>query len=368
MAAILQVQNLVKYFGRRRVVDGVSYEISAGEIVGLLGPNGAGKTTSFRMTTGQLAPNDGRVFFNGTDVTDLPMYQRARLGMGYLSQEPSVFRRLTVEQNILAILEMLPKSRGLGRALSRRERWQRTDALIQQFGLTHVRKTNSARASGGEKRRLEIARCLACEPLMILLDEPFAAVDPLTKTDIQQIVRGLAASGISILVTDHDVDRVLELADRIYLITDGKVRCHGTPAEIVRNPVAIEGYLGDRYLQRDYNAQPAQSQFRLDQGHTVPAMMHQVLEQEKLRAAVDALMGDDAGFREAYAVIMAAGLDAAPLLLDAMERRDMEMRRRAYAVLRRMTEGQAVFDPHAPPAQRQAQIAAIRSQLLAQVG
>src|SRR5262249_37025767 len=205
-----------------------------------------------------------------------------------------------------------------GRALTRRERWQRTDALLTQFGLNHVRKTNSARASGGEKRRLEIARCLACEPLMILLDEPFAAVDPLTKTDIQQIVRGLAAAGISILVTDHDVDRVLELADRIYLITDGQVRCHGTPAEIVRNRVAIDGYLGDRYLQRDYNAQPETTQWRLDPAHApAPRMMNQVLDQERLRGAIEGLMGDETHFRESCLTIMAAGVEAVPLLLEA---------------------------------------------------
>ena len=165
--------------------------------------------------------------------------------MGYLSQEQSIFRRLTVEQNILAILEALPKSRTLGRKLSRRERWERTDGALAQFGLTEVRKTNSARCSGGEKRRLEIARALVCEPLMIMLDEPFAAVDPLTKTDIQGIVRDLARAGIAILVTDHDVDRVLEIADRVYLITEGTVRCHGTPGEIVRNPIALTTYLGD---------------------------------------------------------------------------------------------------------------------------
>src|SRR5262245_13476766 len=368
MAAILEVKGLVKRFGRRTVVDGVSYEVHPGEIVGLLGPNGAGKTTSFRMTTGQLPPNDGRVFFNGSDVTDLPMFRRARLGMGYLSQEPSIFRRLSVEQNVLAILEALPKSRGLCRRLSHRERWQRTEEVLVQFGLGHVRKNNAARCSGGEKRRLEIARCLACEPLMILLDEPFAAVDPLTKTDIQQVVRGLAHAGISILVTDHDVDRVLELADRIYLITDGQVRSHGTPSEIVRSRVAIEGYLGDRYLQRDYNAQPAPTEWRLDAPHPAPGVMHQVLGPERLRGASEGLMGDEASFRESYTVIMSAGLESVPLLLEAMERRDMEMRRRAYAVLHRLTEGHASFDPYAPPAQRQQEIAALRVHLLVSVG
>ena len=189
--AILEVEGLVKYYGRRKVVDGVSFQVDAGEIVGLLGPNGAGKTTSFRMTTGQITPYDGRVIFNGEDVTTEPMYKRARLGMGYLSQESSVFRKLTVEKNILAILEALPQSRSLGRKLRRSERWERTERAIEQFGLEHVRKNKAARCSGGEKRRLEIARCLVCEPNLILLDEPFAGVDPLTKADIRQVIRRL---------------------------------------------------------------------------------------------------------------------------------------------------------------------------------
>src|SRR5438132_9626439 len=189
---LLEVRGLVKYFGRRRVVNGVSFEVNAGEVVGLLGPNGAGKTTSFRMATGQIAPNDGRVVFNGEDVTELPMYQRARRGMGYLSQEPSVFRKLSVEKNLLAILEALPKSRSLGRALTRSERWERTNSALARFKLEHVRGNTAARCSGGEKRRLEIARCLVCEPLLILLDEPFAAVDPITKEDLRHNIRDLA--------------------------------------------------------------------------------------------------------------------------------------------------------------------------------
>lgn len=361
MAPILRVEDLVKSFGRRRVVNGVSFEIHPGEIVGLLGPNGAGKTTSFRMTTGQLTPDRGRVYFAGFDVTDLPMYQRARLGMGYLSQEPSIFRRLTVEQNILAVLEMLPRSRSLGRPLTRRERRERTDTLLSQFGLSHVRRTPAARASGGERRRLEIARCLACEPLMILLDEPFAAVDPLTKTDIQQIVRGLAATGISVLVTDHDVDRVLELADRIYLITEGQVRCHGTPAEIVRDRHAIESYLGDRYLQQDYNAVLPSRTFH---SPSPPAGLglDELLRQERIRQAVSGLMGDEKQFRASYWAIVTEGENAIPILLEAMEHRDIEMRRRAYAVLYRMTGGQITFDPQAAPAVRQEQIASARAQ------
>ena len=190
----------MKFYGRRKVVDGVNFEVNTGEVVGLLGPNGAGKTTSFRMTTGQITPNDGKVLFDGKDVTALPMYRRARLGMGYLAQETSVFRKLTVEQNILAILEAMPiaAAASAGR-LTRAERWKSTDAVLEQFGLNKVRKNNAARLSGGEKRRLEIARCLVCEPLMILLDEPFTGIDPQTIGDIQQIVRDLRHEGIGIL-------------------------------------------------------------------------------------------------------------------------------------------------------------------------
>src|SRR5438128_2908330 len=237
---LLEVKGLVKYYGRRKVVDGVSYTVDAGEVVGLLGPNGAGKTTSFRMTTGQITPYDGRVVFNGQDVTRLPMYRRARLGMGYLSQEQSVFRKLTVEQNIQAVLEMLPMSRSLKRKLHRSERWDRTEQVIEQFGLTHVRNNKAGRCSGGEKRRLEIARCLVCEPNLILLDEPFAGVDPLTKADIRQVVRGLVKDKtIGILLTDHDVHEVLKITDRSCLIKHGQMRSQGTPPQLVRDPIAI---------------------------------------------------------------------------------------------------------------------------------
>ncbi len=241
---LLEVEGLVKYYGRRAVVNGVSFNVNAGEIVGLLGPNGAGKTTSFRMATGQITPNDGRVIFNGEDVTTLPMYLRARRGMGYLSQEPSVFRKLTVEGNLLAILEALPRSRKLGRRLTKAERWQRTNEVLARFKLEHVRKNIAGRCSGGEKRRLEIARCLACEPLLILLDEPFAAVDPKTTEDIRENIRELADSGIGILITDHNVREVFRTANRVYLITEGKVVTHGTPHELVNDQVAIDAYLG----------------------------------------------------------------------------------------------------------------------------
>src|SRR5438132_5390450 len=244
---ILEVRGLIKFYGRRKVVDGVSFDVDAGEVVGLLGPNGAGKTTSFRMTTGQITPHAGTVWFNGQDVTELPMFKRARLGMGYLSQETSVFRRLSVEQNILAILEAMPASREKGRSLSRQERRQTTDRALEQFGLTRVRKNKASRLSGGEKRRLEIARCLVCEPLLILLDEPFTGIDPITIADIREIIRALRDRGIGLLLTDHNVHEALKITSRSYLIKDGKVRTHGTPRDIIHDPIAINEYLGTTF-------------------------------------------------------------------------------------------------------------------------
>jgi len=253
--ALLEVSGLVKYFGSRQVVKGVSFSVNAGEVVGLLGPNGAGKTTSFRMATGQIVPNDGNVVFNGEDVTSLPMYQRARRGMGYLSQEPSVFRKLTVEKNLLAILEALPRSRSLGRRLTSRERWQRTNEALTRFKLDAVRKNVAGRCSGGEKRRLEIARCLVCEPLLILLDEPFAAVDPITTEDIRANIRDLANHGIGILITDHNVREVFRSADRVYLIHNGEVVTRGTPHELVNDQKAIDAYLGRSFEEDGFTRQ-----------------------------------------------------------------------------------------------------------------
>src|SRR3989475_7281503 len=254
---LLEVRGLVKYYGRRKVVGGVDFQVDAGEVVGLLGPNGAGKTTSFRMTTGQITPHAGTVWFNGQDVTELPMYKRARLGMGYLSQETSVFRRLSVEQNILAILEAMPASREKGRPLTRQERRQTTDRALEQFGLTRVRKNKASRLSGGEKRRLEIARCLVCQPLLILLDEPFNGIDPITIADIQQIVLDLCRQGIGILLTDHNVRETLKITDRSYLIKDGQVRTHGTPYQIVNDPIAINEYLGTSFNDDGFTRPPS---------------------------------------------------------------------------------------------------------------
>src|SRR5689334_10312221 len=323
---ILEVRGLVKYYGRRKVVDGVNFEVEAGEVVGLLGPNGAGKTTSFRMTTGQITPNGGQVLFNGQDVTLLPMFRRARLGMGYLSQETSVFRKLTVEQNILAILEALPSCRSLGRPPNRAERWDRTDLVLQKFGLTRLRKNNAGRLSGGEKRRLEIARCLVCEPLLILLDEPFTGIDPKTIADIQEIVRDLRNQGIGILLTDHNVREALKITDRSYLIKDGKVRTHGTPQEIIHDPIAISEYLGNSFNDDTFSGPPGPPRAADPE---IGAKL--VLEQERLRRLIERLKTEDQA--QAAAELVQRGQAAVPALLEALERRDLEMRRQACQVL-----------------------------------
>jgi lipopolysaccharide export system ATP-binding protein len=239
--ALLDVRGLQKWYGRRQVVNGVDFEVTEGEVVGLLGPNGAGKTTSFRMTIGMIPANGGTVVFDGRDVTHLPMYQRARSGVGFLAQDSSVFKQLSVEDNLMAILETRPH-------LNRKQRRARQDELLAQFGLTHIRKTKANRVSGGERRRLEIARCLITEPKLIMLDEPFAGIDPKTVAEIQDSIRGLAENhNIGILLTDHNVRETLEVTDRSYLIREGRVIVAGTPEEIIRNPDARRYYLGDRF-------------------------------------------------------------------------------------------------------------------------
>jgi lipopolysaccharide export system ATP-binding protein len=357
--AILETRGLVKYYGRRKVVDRVDFDVDVGEVVGLLGPNGAGKTTSFRMTTGQITPNEGKVTFDGQDVTLLPMYRRARLGMGYLSQETSVFRKLTVEQNILAILEAMPVYRSLGRKLTRAERHQKTTAVLDKFGLSHLRKNNAARLSGGEKRRLEIARCLVCDPLLILLDEPFTGIDPQTISDIQQIIRGLRQQGIGILITDHRVREILNVTDRSYLIKGGKVIVHGTPQEIVSNPVAISEYLGNSFAEDNFG-RPGMPHRIGSPALPVPpeAALHQVVEQEKVLRLVERLRSTDAP--AAVAELVQHGQAAVPVLLDALERRDVEMRRQVLEVLQRILGAAVAFDPYAPEAQRRQQLTALR--------
>jgi lipopolysaccharide export system ATP-binding protein len=347
--ALLEVSGLVKIYGRRKVVDGVSFDVNAGEVVGLLGPNGAGKTTSFRMTTGQITPNDGRVIFDGKDVTKLPMYRRARLGMGYLTQEQSIFRKLSVERNLLAILEALPRSRSLGRRLRRSERWERTNEVLERFHLTHIRKNAAARASGGEKRRLEIARCLVCEPLLILLDEPFAAVDPKTTEDIRANIRSLAQSGIGILLTDHNVREVLKITDRSYLIKDGKVVTAGTPQQLINDPIAINEYLGTTFTDNTFGAPAARPAAPMT--NVPPAApgygVEQLLEQERVRRWVEALRRNET-VRGATEELLKRGQAAVPALLEALERRELDVRVRAYEVLKHIV-GPVDFDPYAAP-------------------
>ncbi len=235
---ILKVTGLVKIYGRRRVVDGVDFEVNRGEIVGLLGPNGAGKTTSFRMACGLIDPDGGKVSLNEVDVTHWPMFRRARDGgMGYLPQEQSVFRKLSVENNLLCVMEMLGMS-----AAARRKR---CEDLIEQFGIGKIRRSMALYISGGEKRRLEIARALISNPKIILLDEPFTGIDPVTINEIQKIIRKMRDDGIAILMTDHRERETLAITDRSYVIRAGKVLCHGTAEEVLNNPEARKYYFGD---------------------------------------------------------------------------------------------------------------------------
>jgi lipopolysaccharide export system ATP-binding protein len=420
--ALLDVSGLVKYFGSRQVVKGVSFNVNAGEVVGLLGPNGAGKTTSFRMATGQIEPNDGTVVFNGEDVTSLPMYQRARRGMGYLSQEPSVFRKLTVEKNLLAILEALPKSRSLGRRLTSKERWERTNENLKRFKLDHVRGNVAGRCSGGEKRRLEIARCLVCEPLLILLDEPFAAVDPITTEDIRANIRDLADHGIGILITDHNVREVFRSADRVYLVHDGRVVTHGTPHELVNDQKAIDAYLGRSFEEDGFTRQfasravptggevpppkpPEPPVFEPTPPRGMPAItpppredprppraeyappkivppsppsvfpnitpmpgsaftgaVGGMLGMELIRREIESLV-DDAKLAPATVAIVDKGEAAIPLLLEALERRERLLRGRAFEVLKFVAKRPEplIFDPDAPDDVRLRQTAFLRA-------
>jgi lipopolysaccharide export system ATP-binding protein len=448
--ALLEVHGLEKWYGPRKVVDGVSFDVNPGEVVGLLGPNGAGKTTSFRMATGQIVPNGGRVVFTDRDVTGIPMYRRARLGMGYLSQEQSIFRKLTVEKNLLAILEALPRSRSLGRRLTSAERWERTEAALTRFNLLHVRKNVAARCSGGEKRRLEIARCLVCEPLLILLDEPFAAVDPKTTEDIRKNIRDLANQGIGILLTDHNVREVVKTADRIYLIVEGKVVCHGTPEELIRDPVAIDAYLGSTFQDDTLMARvagfapppteavplrPVEPPSRNghdpagSNGHHPPVPVvaplpppplpgpptapvvatprpapppkpvppvriddtippsrptaptpaeppkvvataapkfsgatQQLLDEEKMRRLVEQLKDREA-MPTAWHELAGRGEPAVPVLLEALERRELEIRHLAFRLLESITGEQLVFQSDAPEDVRLRQVAHLRARL-----
>ena len=232
----LRTEHLYKKYGKRTVVNDVSIHLEQGEIVGLLGPNGAGKTTTFYMTTGLVSPNDGKIFLNDLEITTMPVYRRAKLGIGYLPQEASVFRKMTGEDNIRAVLEMTN--------FTKEYQHEKLEQLIKEFNLGHVRQNIGDRLSGGERRRTEIARCLAIEPKFVMLDEPFAGVDPIAVQEIQDVVWRLKDKNIGILITDHNVDETLMITDRAYLLFEGKILFHGTPEELAANPIVRKNYLG----------------------------------------------------------------------------------------------------------------------------
>jgi len=238
-ASRMWTQGLVKIYKKRRVVDDVDIELRQGEIVGLLGPNGAGKTTTFYMIVGLVAPNAGAVYLDGRTLTRVPMYRRARQGIGYLAQEPSVFRRLTVEQNILAILQTLP--------IPERQRRERLEVLLDELSIKHLRKSKAYSLSGGERRRLEITRALVTSPKFMLLDEPFAGIDPIAVDDIQRIVADLKRRGLGVLITDHNVRETLSITDRAYIMFDGRIHIEGTSEELVNDPQARKLYLGEDF-------------------------------------------------------------------------------------------------------------------------
>ena len=244
---VLRAEGLVKRYGKRTVVNDVNFDVRQGEIVGLLGPNGAGKTTSFYMTTGLIVPNGGHIYLGDQEVTDFPVYKRARAGIGYLAQEASVFRKMSVEDNILSVLEMTGKPRSY--------QLQKLEELIKEFRLQKVRKNLGDQLSGGERRRTEIARCLAIEPKFIMLDEPFAGVDPIAVEDIQQIVWQLKYRNIGILITDHNVDETLAITDRAYLLFEGKILFQGTPEQLAENKIVREKYLTESFELRKKNFQ-----------------------------------------------------------------------------------------------------------------
>tara|TARA_B100001105_G_C22317030_1_gene410779 strand:+ start:205 stop:927 length:723 start_codon:yes stop_codon:yes gene_type:complete len=238
----LKAENIIKYYKQRAVVDGVTIELNQGEIVGLLGPNGAGKTTSFYMMVGLISPNDGNVYLGEENITDLPMYKRAQMGIGYLAQEASVFRKMTVEDNLLSVLEMT--------TLSKQQQKEKCESLLSEFGLQNIRKSMGGLLSGGERRRCEIARALATNPKFILLDEPFAGVDPIAVEDIQQIVATLKNKNIGILITDHNVHETLSITDRAYLLFEGKILKSGTAEELAADEQVRKVYLGQNFELR----------------------------------------------------------------------------------------------------------------------
>ena len=253
----LRCENLVKKYGVRTVVKGVSMEVNQGEIVGFLGPNGAGKTTSFYMITGQIVPNEGKVFLEDEEITGLPMYKRAQKGIGYLPQDASVFRKMSVEDNIMSVMEMS----GMGKA----ERKERLESLIAEFNLSKVRKSLGIQLSGGERRRCEIARALAIDPKFILLDEPFAGVDPIAVEDIQYIIAKLKYKNIGVIITDHNVGETLAITDRAYLLFEGRILFKGTPTELANNVIVREKYLGSNFALRPKDFQMIEEKKKREQ-------------------------------------------------------------------------------------------------------
>ncbi|MFA5250920.1 MAG: LPS export ABC transporter ATP-binding protein [Parachlamydiales bacterium] len=239
MPQLLEVKDFVKKYNDKPVVNQLSFSLAKGEVVGLLGPNGAGKTTAFYMTIGLIKPDSGEVFFNGRNISNLPIHRRARLGMGYLAQDPSIFRALTVEENILCILENLP--------LSEKQRYERLKALLDELHLEPLKKQKAASLSGGERRRLEITRALASAPTLLLLDEPFANIDPLAVQDVKLLIHHLKKKGITVLITDHNAREIFSIVDRSYLMQDGRVFLAGTVEELVQNPEARKYYLGENF-------------------------------------------------------------------------------------------------------------------------
>ena len=257
---VLRTEGLVKIYGKRTVVNDVSFDVKQGEIVGLLGPNGAGKTTSFYMTTGLIVPNKGHIYLGDEDVTTYPVYKRARAGIGYLAQEASVFRKMSVEDNILSVLEMTGKPRSY--------QLEKLESLIKEFRLEKVRKNLGDRLSGGERRRTEIARCLAIEPKFIMLDEPFAGVDPIAVEDIQHIVWQLKYRNIGILITDHNVHETLNITDRAYLLFEGRILFQGKPEELAANRIVKEKYLGTNFVlqKKDFQLLDEEKRKREEEG------------------------------------------------------------------------------------------------------
>lgn len=237
---LLRTELISKSYKKKKIVDKVSISIRKAEVVGLLGPNGAGKTTTFYMIVGLITPDNGKIFFDNREITNMPMYKRARCGIGYLSQEPSVFRKLTVEENIMAVLELLP--------LTKKERKKRLEKLLEELRMSTLAKSKAYTLSGGERRRLEITRCLVNNPSFILLDEPFSGVDPIAVFEVQQIIADLKKKGLGILLTDHSVRETLSITDRSYIMTEGKIFLSGTAQELINNPEAKKIYLGERFV------------------------------------------------------------------------------------------------------------------------